>query len=102
MGAYRGMWPGDAGMDNKVKYQGGSNDPNTILTQVTQHPDNVSGAYNFDGGFGYFSGDIDMDGKVKYQGGGNDPNVILTNVSAYPLNTSGSYNFDAMIAQLPQ
>lgn len=102
MGAYRGMWPGDAGMDNKVKYQGETNDPNTVLTQVTSHPDNGSGSYSFEFGFGYFTGDIDLDGKIKYQGANNDPNVILTNVTAYPINVSGSYSFDAMIAQLPQ
>ena len=95
------MWAGDANGDGKVKYAGTSTDPSTILNQVIAFPGNVTGLYNYNAAFGYFSGDVNMDRKVKYAGTGTDPSPILTNVLAFPLNVSGLYNFNLFNQQIP-
>jgi hypothetical protein len=95
------LWGGNSNGDNKVKYQGGTNDANTTLNQVLNFSGNTSLAYNYDFAFGYFSGDCNMDGKVKYQGSGNDANVILSNVLNYPGNVGAAYNYDFLLQQLP-
>ena len=102
IGAVKALWAGNANADVKVKYQGPSNDNATILSQVLNHPSNVSGTYNFDLALGYFSGDINMDGKVKYQGSGNDPAFIFANIiTNYTLNLMDLYNYDLFVEQLP-
>lgn len=95
------LWSGDANGDRKVKYQGSSNDPNTVLSQVLSFPGNSTGSYTYDNAIGYFSGDVNMDRKVKYAGSTNDVNIIFANVINYPPNTSGSYTYNNFIEQLP-
>jgi hypothetical protein len=100
-GPVRALWAGNSNQDNKVKYQGGLNDANTVANDVIFHPNNSTNGFNFDFGFGYYNGDVNMDGKVKYQGGSNDANRILNNVLFYPLNTTFGFNYDFMLEQLP-
>jgi hypothetical protein len=98
---YNIMWSGSVNSDNKVKYSGLTNDPQTILNNVLAFPANTTGAYNYNAAFGYFEGDVNMDRKVKYSGLGNDAQPILNNVLAYPGNTTGAYNYNAMVQQIP-
>lgn len=102
VGSVKALWAGNANADNKVKYQGSSNDNATILSQVLTHPGNTGGVYNYNSGFGYYGGDINMDGKVKYQGTGSDANFIFFNViTAYSPNVGDLYNYDLFREQLP-
>jgi len=97
----RGLWAGNAIIDNQVKNQGTDNDRSGILAQVLGHVNNTLMEYNFDLGYGYFTGDLDLNGKVKYQGTGNDRTLLLNFILSYPLNTLQEYNFDFFLEQLP-
>lgn len=67
------MWQGNASGDDKVRYNGASNDKNSILFKVgLLTPNNVIA--------GYHREDVNMDGNVKYNGASNDKNAILFNV----------------------
>ncbi|QQR87661.1 MAG: hypothetical protein IPJ76_05395 [Flavobacteriales bacterium] len=67
------LWMGDAVRDSQLKYTGGTNDRDPILTRVggTVPTATVNG---------YYTEDCTMDGQVKYTGTANDRDPILTNV----------------------
>jgi len=74
-----GMWPGNANMDDNVKYNGSSNDKNDILGEVGLFtPNNVEE--------GYLNEDVNMDGFVKYNGSSNDKNTVLSSVGLFTPN----------------
>ncbi len=95
----RGLHAGNALPDNKVKYQGPSNDRGTVLSQVLTHPGNTLFEMNYNFATGYYSGDVNMDGQVKYMGAGNDSSVILNAVLNYV--PGATMIFDFMIEQIP-
>lgn len=97
------LWAGNANADGKLKYQGASTDPATVLIDAITHPDNDSSPpiFNFNDGLGYYQGDLNLDGKVKYQGAGNDLTVLFINLISYPLNTGTLYNYDLFLEQIP-
>lgn len=65
-----GLWDGDANNDGSVKYNGSSNDKNSVLSVVgLSNPNNIVNSYKKE--------DVNMDGNVKYNGSANDKNVIL-------------------------
>ena len=67
------MWAGDINRDKQIKYNGSSNDKNTILSLVgLLTPNNIISGYN--------RSDLNLDGQVKYNGSSNDKNVILQSV----------------------
>jgi glycosidase len=100
-GAYA-LWSGNGNNDNKIKYQGDSNDSNVTLSHVLSSPGNNPGfSFNYDLAFGYLLGDYNMDGKAKYQGDSNDINVVLSSVLSYPGNLGFAYNYDLLIEQIP-
>lgn len=67
------LWMGDAVRDGLLKYTGGTNDRDPILTRV-------GGTIPTATVNGYYTEDCTMDGQVKYTGTGNDRDPILTNV----------------------
>ncbi len=69
-GARSTLWKGNARWDNVVKYAGGSNDRDVILTAVGGTVPTATVG-------GYRTEDINMDGTTKYAGGGNDRDLIL-------------------------
>ncbi|MBV6406155.1 MAG: hypothetical protein IT228_14455 [Flavobacteriales bacterium] len=69
-GARSTLWKGNARWDAVVKYAGGSNDRDVILTAV-------GGTVPTATVTGYRSEDVNMDGTTKYAGGGNDRDLIL-------------------------
>lgn len=67
------LWSGNVLHDGVVKYAGGANDRDPILTAIggTVPTSTVSG---------YLPADVTMDGQVKYTGSANDRDPILSNV----------------------
>lgn len=73
------LWQGNASGDDKVRYNGASNDKNSILFKVGLFtPNNIVA--------GYHREDVNMDGNVKYNGASNDKNAILFNVGLFTPN----------------
>ncbi len=97
----RALWSGNANGDNKVKYQGGTNDRTLIQSDVVNFPNNTTLNVNYDQAFGYFSGDINLDSKAKYQGSANDRTILQSLVLGYLLNTTLNINYDLFLQQLP-
>jgi len=74
VGGLNALWPGDVTYDGVVKYAGGSNDRDPILTLIggTTPTNTVNNVYN--------GADLNLDGKVKYAGSANDRDVILQTI----------------------
>lgn len=74
VGSTRCLWPGDVTFDGTVKYAGGSNDRDPILTLIggTTPTNTVANVYN--------GADLNLDGTVKYAGSANDRDIILQTV----------------------
>ena len=81
IGAVRALWAGNTVADANLKYTGGSNDRDPILTEI-------GGVVPTATASGYTVNDVNMDGLVKYTGAGNDRDPILTNIGGVvPTNT---------------
>ena len=75
-----GLWPGDVNADGIIKYNGSSNDKNSVLFECGLFtPNNVVSTV-------YDSADINMDGDVQYNGSSNDKNEILSRVGLFTPN----------------
>ncbi|MBV6404455.1 MAG: hypothetical protein IT228_10550 [Flavobacteriales bacterium] len=83
----RVMPAGDATRNGQVKYAGGGNDRDPVLTRIGGTVPTATVA-------GYHPEDMNMDGTVKYSGGGNDRDVVLQAVG-------GSTPTGVRNAQLP-
>ena len=68
------LWAGDTNFNGTVKYAGGSNDRDPILTLIggTTPTNTVNNVYN--------GADLNLDGTVKYAGSANDRDIILQTV----------------------
>ncbi|MBK6753657.1 MAG: delta-60 repeat domain-containing protein [Flavobacteriales bacterium] len=68
------LWPGDTNFNGTVKYAGGSNDRDPILTLIggTTPTNTMNNVYN--------GADLNLDGSVKYAGSGNDRDIILQTI----------------------
>ncbi len=98
----RALWAGNCNADNKVKYDGSSNDKSNVLTGSITNVVNTSTIFNFNGAYGYVLGDINMDGKVKYDGSSNEKSTLLGIVLSYPLNAATPlFNYNFFLEQLP-
>ena len=73
MGPRQVLWCGDATGNGQVKYTGGGNDRDPILSLVGGTTPNAML-------LGYYRHDVNMDGRVKYTGSGNDRDRILQTV----------------------
>lgn len=93
------LWAGNANGDDRVRYQGSSNDANYIKDEVLADPGNGSGN-NLYFYFGYDNADIDMDSRIRYQGSANDSNIIKDIVLAHPSNGALN-NLFFFLQQLP-
>jgi hypothetical protein len=93
------LWAGNANGDNQIIYQGASNDPTNISTEILGAPGNTGGAFTYIVN-GYSNNDINMDGQVIYQGANNDPTLISTSVLGHPGNTGSAFTY-AILQQLP-
>ena len=81
------LWAGDVTFNGQVKYTGGGNDRDPILSRIGgSTPTNTVA--------GYWREDVNLDGTVKYTGGANDRDPILQNIG-------GSTPTNARSAQLP-
>ena len=67
------MWAGNVVFDSELKYTGGNNDRDPILSRVGGVVPTATLA-------GYFSEDVNLSGVVQYTGGGNDRDPILVNI----------------------
>lgn len=67
------MWTGNAVLDTQLKYTGGGNDRDAILSRI-------GGGSPTDVAFGYEEEDVTLDGVVKYTGLNNDRDRILVNI----------------------
>ena len=81
------MWCGDVTSNGQVKYIGGGNDRDPILTRV-------GGLVPTNTATGYFPEDVDLDGVVKYAGASNDRDRVLGTIG-------GSAVTGSRTAQLP-
>ncbi|MEO7174430.1 MAG: hypothetical protein ABIV51_01325 [Saprospiraceae bacterium] len=79
------LWAGNSSLDDKVRYQGTSNDRDAIKNDILSHPGNLFNilTYTYTG---YSPSDLNLDSKVKYQGTNNDPDVIKNNILSHPGN----------------
>lgn len=69
------LWAGDVTFNGDVKYTGGANDRDPILTTVgSTTPNNPVSLYS--------TRDVNLDGSVRYTGSGNDRDPILVNVGS--------------------
>lgn len=71
-----GLWGGNAGLNNWVRYGGPNNDPTAVLAAV-----GTSVVY------GYLQADVNMNGAARYGGPGNDPTNILSYVGTVVATT---------------
>jgi hypothetical protein len=102
VGVVKALWAGNCNGDNKVKYDGSSNDKSNILTGSISNVVNTSTIFNFNGAYGYVLGDINMDGKVKYDGSSNEKSTLLGIVLSHPLNAATPlFNYNFFLEQLP-
>jgi hypothetical protein len=67
------LWSGDVNADGTVKYVGGANDRDIILSSI-------GGAVPTNTVSGYLPGDVTLDGVVRYVGADNDRDPILQTV----------------------
>ncbi|MDX9751281.1 MAG: hypothetical protein RBT71_09405, partial [Flavobacteriales bacterium] len=67
------LWPGDAHADGAVRYTGGSNDRDPVLSFI-------GGAIPTSTVAAYANEDLNLDGLVRYTGAGNDRDIILQTV----------------------
>lgn len=88
VGAARALWCGDVTGNGEVKYTGGGNDRDPILTVIggNMPTATLSGQYRME--------DVNMDAQVKYTGASNDRDLILSNIG-------GSTPTATRLAQLP-
>ena len=73
LGGPMALWCGNAVADASVKYQGGANDREAILSAI-------GGVVPTNTISGYLSTDVTMDGKVRYLGALNDREAILSTI----------------------
>ena len=73
---HRTLWPGDIDGNQKVIFQGPTNDVIGIFIQIVNDPLNTKYLANFVS-IGYSSKDVNMDGLTIYQGPNNDKARIL-------------------------
>ncbi|MCB0518456.1 MAG: hypothetical protein KDD27_05940 [Saprospiraceae bacterium] len=85
LGGSFGLWAGNTSGDASVKFQGASNDSDTIKNDVLGQPGNFFHllTYTYSA---YALTDANMDGTVKYQGANNDTDLVKNNVLAHPAN----------------
>ena len=81
------LWAGDVNFDGSLKYTGGSNDRDPILTDI-------GGGVPTNTLPGYHGSDVNMDGEAKYTGSDNDRDPILQNIG-------GSVPTNVRVEQLP-
>ncbi len=87
------LWGGNANADDRLVFQGGSNDTDAVFFQVITAPGNTTFSQNFiyDG---YHLGDTNMDGQVIFQGIGNDVDfMVFYNLLTHPQNSAYLINF---------
>ncbi|MBK6542856.1 MAG: peptidoglycan DD-metalloendopeptidase family protein [Flavobacteriales bacterium] len=82
------LWAGDVTFNGQLKYAGGANDRDPILTAIggTVPTNTLSGQYRQE--------DINLNGQVKYAGSANDRDILLQN-------SGGSVPTAVRNAQLP-
>lgn len=67
------LWGGNVFRDGQLKYTGGNNDRDPILSAIGGIvPTNITTGYRVE--------DVNLDGAVKYTGGNNDRDLVLSNV----------------------
>jgi PKD repeat protein/glucose/arabinose dehydrogenase len=77
----RALWCGEVHRDGLVKYTGGNNDRDAILTRIGGTVPTAILA-------GYHPEDVNLDGQVKYAGENNDRDAILITIGGVaPTNT---------------
>ncbi len=81
------LWSSNANGDDKVVFQGPSNDSNSVFFKTMSDPGNTAANVNYilDG---YHNEDLNMDGQVRYQGANNEINSIFFNVLTHPSSNS--------------
>lgn len=101
VGLKKALFSGNASLDDRIKYDGASNDRQILASQVLTHPNNTGQILNYANTKGYYSGDINMDGVVLYDGANNDRQFILNTVLTYPLNQNMLSNYNGLLEQMP-
>ncbi len=86
------LWAGNGVVDDRIIFQGGSNDVNMSFFTVLQASTNTNLIPNFIE-MGYQAGDIDMNGQCIFQGANNESNFIFFNVLSFPDNINGVTNY---------
>ena len=68
------LWPGDVTFDHQVRYTGGNNDRDPILTAIggVNPTATLVGQYRGE--------DVNLDGTVKYAGASNDRDIVLQTI----------------------
>ncbi|MEZ4740316.1 MAG: M36 family metallopeptidase [Flavobacteriales bacterium] len=75
------LWAGDVNGNGQIKYTGGGNDRDRILSVI-------GGVVPTTIASGYLPADVDLNGEVKYTGANNDRDRILQNIGGVvPTNT---------------
>ena len=87
VGSSQTMWSGEVTGDRKIKYTGGGNDRDAVLTAIGGSAPTATVS-------GYLPADVNLDGAVKFSGSGNDRDPIL-------LNIGGSSPTATVVEQLP-
>ena len=67
------LWAGDVSFDHRLRYTGGGNDRDIILSRI-------GGVVPTNSIVGYYQEDVNMDGTVKYTSTSNDRDLILQNI----------------------
>ena len=94
------LWAGNVNGDDRIRYQGSSNDSNAIKDLVIDNPGNTDNN-NLFFYFAYDNADVNMDGRVRYQGSSNDTNIIKDIIIDHPANGDNN-NLFFFTVQLPE
>lgn len=94
------LWAGNVNGDDRIRYQGSSNDSNAIKDLVIGNAGNP-GNNNLFFYFAYDNADVNLDGRVRYQGSNNDTNLIKDIVIGHPDNGANN-NLFFFTQQLPE
>lgn len=94
------LWPGNANGNNRVTFEGGSNDKDRIGSTVVNAEGNTTFSSNYIV-VGYEEGDINLDGVTKFDGANNDKNVLATQVITHPDNITFAANY-IILERLPE
>ncbi len=96
----KALWCGHTDNNQKVSFQGPTNNPNDVFFSILTTLGNANNSANYIQDNVYIAEDVNLDGRVIYQGNGSDVNTIFFSILQHPENTTPQTNY-IIYQQLP-